>query len=90
MFNMLVPAVQQRIDEQEMARSGHTVPEHKDCIQWVMEQSSRLRPWAAEKTAPWKAERIVHELMALWFGAVHSMGMVSFRPWRKCDDTNNI
>jgi hypothetical protein len=39
------------------------VPEHKDCIQWVMESSPRSKPWTAD--------RIVHELMALWFGAVH-------------------
>jgi hypothetical protein len=49
-------------------------------MQWIMEQSSRLRPWTAEVTAPWTAKRIVHELMALWFGAVHSMGMVGQTP----------
>ncbi|KAI9644960.1 hypothetical protein NHQ30_006995 [Ciborinia camelliae] len=35
----------------------------KDCIQWVMETSPKQHPWSAE--------RIVHELMALWFGSVH-------------------
>ncbi|KAF2873250.1 cytochrome P450 [Massariosphaeria phaeospora] len=76
-FNALLPVAQQRIDEQKLARSGHTVPEHRDVLQWVMEQSSRLRPWTADVTTPWTAERVVHELMALLFGAVHSMGMAT-------------
>jgi len=29
------------------------------------------------KTKTWSAERIVHEIMALWFGSVHAMKMVS-------------
>ncbi|KAF2819134.1 cytochrome P450 [Ophiobolus disseminans] len=74
-YDTLVPIAQQRIDEQELKRSGHAVPEHKDCMQWIMQQSSRLRPWSAEVTTPWTAGRIVHELMALWFGSVHAMGM---------------
>lgn len=102
-FNALVPVAQQRIDEQEVQRSGQVadIPEHvslpvrpwycrvcehisdnppqqRDCMQWIMEQSSRLRPWTCELTKPWTAERIVHELMALWFGAVHAMAMVNF------------
>ncbi|UKZ49177.1 hypothetical protein TrVGV298_003420 [Trichoderma virens] len=42
---------------------GQAVPDHHDCIQWVMECSPLSKPWSAE--------RIVHELMALWFGSVH-------------------
>lgn len=26
---------------------------------------------------PWNAERIVYELMAIWFGSVHAMATVS-------------
>ena len=31
----------------------------------------------APKQAPWSAERIVHELMAVWFGSVHVLSTVS-------------
>ncbi|KAF2034876.1 cytochrome P450 [Setomelanomma holmii] len=58
-FNVLEPVAQRRIDEQELASQGHTVPEH------------------CEFTGPWAAGRIVHELMALWFGAVHTMAMAT-------------
>lgn len=34
-----------------------------DCIQWVIENSPKSRPWSVT--------RVVHELMALWFGSVH-------------------
>jgi hypothetical protein len=63
----LVPVAEERLAERAQKKMGHKVPEHKDCIQWVMEQSA--------KTGIWTAERIIHELMALWFGSVHSMAM---------------
>jgi len=44
----------------------------KDCIQWVMESSPRSKPWTAE--------RIVYELIALWFGSVHITSTVSQTP----------
>jgi cytochrome P450 len=59
----LIPITEERIEERIRKAQGHPVPEHKDCIQWVMESSPRSKPWTAE--------RIVHELMALWFGSVH-------------------
>jgi len=31
----------------------------------------------APKNKPWSANRIVHELMALWFGSVHILTTVS-------------
>ncbi|TGO16642.1 hypothetical protein BPAE_0481g00020 [Botrytis paeoniae] len=67
-YNTLVPIAQQRLDEQAQAKLGHKVPEHKDCIQWVMEQTFKT-------SKPWSAERIIHEIMALWFGSVHAMKM---------------
>ena len=30
---------------------------------------------------PWNAERIVYELMAIWFGSVHAMATVSEHPF---------
>ncbi|KAJ3579133.1 hypothetical protein NPX13_g1438 [Xylaria arbuscula] len=63
MFDTLIPIAEQRLEEYARKKLGHEVPVHKDCIQWVMENSP--------KSNPWSAERIVHELMALWFGSVH-------------------
>ncbi|KAH4001641.1 hypothetical protein HBI56_065490 [Parastagonospora nodorum] len=76
-FNALEPVAQRRIDEQELARQGQIVPEHKDCIQYIMEQTMDSKPSQCEITGPWAAGRIVHELMALWFGAVHTMAMAT-------------
>lgn len=58
-----MPITEQRIEDRIRKAQGHSVTSHKDCIQWVMESSPRSKPWTAE--------RIVHELMALWFGSVH-------------------
>ncbi|KAK4220739.1 putative cytochrome P450 E-class, group IV [Podospora fimiseda] len=63
LFETLLPVAQQRVDERERAKLGQKVPQHKDCIQWTME--------SAPKATPWSAERIVYELIALWFGSVH-------------------
>lgn len=41
----------------------------KDCTQWIIE--------TAPKNKPWSANRVVHELMALWFGSVHILTTVS-------------
>jgi cytochrome P450 len=76
-FNSLEPVAQRRIDEQELASQGHIVPEHKDCIQYIMEQTMNSKPSQCEISGPWAAGRIVHELMALWFGAVHTMAMAT-------------
>ncbi|CAG8981795.1 hypothetical protein HYALB_00004738 [Hymenoscyphus albidus] len=61
--NTLVSVTEQRLEERERARRGIAIEKHKDCIQWVIETSPKEKPWSAE--------RIVHKLMALWFGSVH-------------------
>ncbi|OAL55016.1 cytochrome P450 [Pyrenochaeta sp. DS3sAY3a] len=76
-FNALEPIAQQRIDERTRASGGEIVPEHKDCIQYIMEESLHFKSSQCERTEPWAAGRIVHELMALWFGAVHTMAMAT-------------
>ncbi|RYP36696.1 hypothetical protein DL767_003258 [Monosporascus sp. MG133] len=68
-FNMLLPVVEQRLEERNMNALGHKTPKHVDCIQWIMETSPRENPWSAE--------RIIWELMALWFGSVHSLSITS-------------
>ncbi|KAH9871931.1 hypothetical protein J1614_006189 [Plenodomus biglobosus] len=78
MFDALEAMTQQRIDERRIAvDQGQTTPHHKDCIQYIMEQSLNFKASQCERTAPWSAGRIVHELMALWFGAVHTMAMAT-------------
>lgn len=46
-----------------------------DCIQWIMETSPKQNPWSAE--------RVVFEMLALWFGSVYGMSMVRafLYPW---------
>ncbi|KAF2472307.1 cytochrome P450 [Lindgomyces ingoldianus] len=65
LFNALMPVAEERCRERDRLNLGQTVPKHADCIQWIMETSPRK--------APWTAKRIVHELMAIWFGSVHAM-----------------
>ncbi|KAK4071690.1 uncharacterized protein Triagg1_5928 [Trichoderma aggressivum f. europaeum] len=62
-YDALIPIAEERLEEKARKALGQTVPEHHDCVQWVMECSPRSKPWSAD--------RIVHELMALWFGSVH-------------------
>lgn len=76
MFSTLEMVAQRRIDEQVCAQ-GHATPEHKDCIQYIMEQTMTSKPSQCEIQGPWAARRIVHELMALWFGAVETMIMAT-------------
>ncbi|KAL5121805.1 hypothetical protein ACEQ8H_000020 [Pleosporales sp. CAS-2024a] len=64
-FNRLLPIAEQRCLERDLAHLGQKVATHNDCIQWIMETSP--------KNAPWTAKRIVHELMAIWFGSVHAV-----------------
>jgi len=40
-----------------------------DCIQWLIDTSPRKNPWTAS--------RMVGEIMAVWFGSVHQLAMVS-------------
>ncbi|KAI1824544.1 cytochrome P450 [Xylaria intraflava] len=62
-YDALEPIVARRFAERERRRLGHDVPEHKDCIHWIMETSP--------KTKPWSVQRVIHELIAVWFGSVH-------------------
>ncbi|KAF3060320.1 Ent-kaurene oxidase [Daldinia childiae] len=64
-FNTLLPIAEQRCLERDLKFSGQKVPDHHDCIQWIMETSP--------KRDPWSAKRVVHELMAIWFGSVHAL-----------------
>ncbi|KAL4756766.1 cytochrome P450 [Aspergillus foveolatus] len=64
-YEALLPIAEQRCLERDFAKLGHEVPKHADCIQWIMETSPRK--------APWSGKRIVHELMAIWFGSVHAL-----------------
>ncbi|KAI1758507.1 putative cytochrome P450 [Hypoxylon sp. FL1150] len=62
-YDALETLVSRRFEEQARAKLGHDVPEHKDCVQWIMNNSP--------KTKPWTVQRVVHELVALWYGSVH-------------------
>ncbi|TGO61264.1 hypothetical protein BOTNAR_0131g00100 [Botryotinia narcissicola] len=64
-FDTLLPVAEQRLLEKQLEKMGQTVPKHHDCIQWIME--------TAPKKNPWTGQRIVHELMAIWFGSVHAL-----------------
>ncbi|KAI0096705.1 cytochrome P450 [Nemania sp. FL0031] len=62
-YNALEPVVTKRFAERERRKLGYDVPEHNDCIQWIMETSPKLKPWTVQ--------RVIHELLAVWFGSVH-------------------
>ncbi|KAI0019487.1 cytochrome P450 [Xylariomycetidae sp. FL0641] len=62
-FTFLLPLAEQRIKDKELRDLGHNIPKQTDCIQWIMETAPRQNPWSAE--------RIIYELMAIWFGSVH-------------------
>jgi hypothetical protein len=67
-FNTLLPIAEQRYSERNMKQLGQSVPHHADCIQWIMETSPRQNPWSPQ--------RVVYELMAIWFGSVHAISTV--------------
>ncbi|CAG8960196.1 hypothetical protein HYFRA_00010675 [Hymenoscyphus fraxineus] len=64
-YEHLVVITEQRLLEQSQANAGKSIPKHHDCIQYILE--------TAPKKQPWSARRIVHELMAIWFGSVHAL-----------------
>ncbi|KAI1132438.1 cytochrome P450 [Nemania abortiva] len=64
-YSTLLPIAEQRCQERDLAILGRKVPEHADCIQWIMETAPRQKPWTPT--------RVVHELMAIWFGSVHAL-----------------
>ncbi|KAI1273034.1 cytochrome P450 [Xylaria sp. FL0933] len=65
LYNTLVPIAMERCNDRDRARLGQHVTKHADCIQWIMETAPRQKPWSPE--------RIVHELIAIWFGSVHAL-----------------
>ncbi|KAI1334212.1 cytochrome P450 [Xylariaceae sp. FL0016] len=64
-FSTLMEVAEQRCRERDAKNLGLDTPKHNDCIQWIMETSPRQKPWSAK--------RIVHEIMAIWFGSVHAL-----------------
>ncbi|OTA90309.1 hypothetical protein M434DRAFT_390630, partial [Hypoxylon sp. CO27-5] len=64
-FDTLLQIAEERCQERDLKNRGHQVPKHDDCIQWIMETSPRKNPWTAK--------RVVHEVMAIWFGSVHAL-----------------
>ncbi|RYC65201.1 hypothetical protein CHU98_g963 [Xylaria longipes] len=59
-YDALIPIAMERCEERERAKLGHPVPKH-----WIMETAPRQKPWTPK--------RIVHELIAIWFGSVHAL-----------------
>ncbi|OTA95818.1 hypothetical protein M434DRAFT_20050 [Hypoxylon sp. CO27-5] len=62
-YDALEPLVAQRFEERNHTKLGNKVPEHRDCIQWIMDNAPHAQPWTVQ--------RVVHELIALWYGSVH-------------------
>lgn len=58
-FKSLVPVTEQRIEKKD-----EPGPKKNDCIQWIIDT-------APKKGNAWSAERVIYELMAIWFGSVH-------------------
>ncbi|RYP79128.1 hypothetical protein DL771_000106 [Monosporascus sp. 5C6A] len=63
MTEALTAVVSERFRDRELRKEGYDTPEHNDCIQWIMDHSPRHKPWGVT--------RVVHELIAVWFGSVH-------------------
>ncbi|CAH0024714.1 unnamed protein product [Clonostachys rhizophaga] len=66
-FKSLMPATEQRIAEKDQRNLGQSAPQRNDCIQWIID--------TAPKQNAWSAERVIYELMAIWFGSVHILSM---------------
>ncbi|MCJ1356768.1 MAG: hypothetical protein MMC33_006764 [Icmadophila ericetorum] len=62
-FQSLTPVAEERCRERDREMLGHAVPKHSDCISWIIATAPRQKPWSAE--------RVIYELMAIWFGSVH-------------------
>ncbi|KAF2116757.1 cytochrome P450 [Lophiotrema nucula] len=56
-FKSLIPATEQRIQEQNLRNLGHPGPKRVSVHEIILN--------------PWSAERVIYELMAIWFGSVH-------------------
>ncbi|KAH8427014.1 cytochrome P450 [Aspergillus melleus] len=66
-FNVLLRVVEERCRQRELGKLGHEAENHTDCIQWMLENSPREKPCSPT--------RMVHELIAIWFGSVHGLAM---------------
>ncbi|KAF2864676.1 cytochrome P450 [Massariosphaeria phaeospora] len=62
----LAPVVQARLDTRDQQEEAKRPV---DCMQWVIDTSPRKLPWSAE--------RMMGEILALWFASVHQLAMVS-------------
>ncbi|KAI1127997.1 cytochrome P450 [Nemania abortiva] len=60
-------------DEWNRERSATTKPTYSgnkvDCIQWIIDTSPRKNPWSPQ--------RMVGEIMAVWFSTVHQLAMTA-------------
>ncbi|KAF2675971.1 putative cytochrome P450, partial [Lentithecium fluviatile CBS 122367] len=66
LMKYLIPVIQER----QVARNGKpNMARPVDCMQWVVDTSPR-------KTI-WSAERIVGEILGLWFGSVHQLAITT-------------
>ncbi|KAF1996339.1 cytochrome P450 [Amniculicola lignicola CBS 123094] len=61
-YDALMVTAEERVRERDL---GHRGKKYNDCIQWIMETSPKANPWSAQ--------RVVFELIAIWFGSVHAM-----------------
>ncbi|CAG8958655.1 hypothetical protein HYFRA_00011496 [Hymenoscyphus fraxineus] len=71
-YDTLLPVAQQRCRERDQKDLGQQVPIHlmqvqNDCIQWILDTSPRKNPWTPA--------RVVHEIIAIWFGSVHGISI---------------
>ncbi|KAI9037576.1 putative cytochrome P450 [Aspergillus affinis] len=66
-YNVLLRVVEERCRQRDMGKLGHEIENHADCIQWMLENSPHEKSYSPT--------RIVHELIAIWFGSVHGLAM---------------
>ncbi|RYP59192.1 hypothetical protein DL769_008649 [Monosporascus sp. CRB-8-3] len=64
-YETLLAIAEERCQERDQRALGQKTPKHADCIQWIMDTSPQKKPWTAK--------RVVHEVMAIWFGSVHAL-----------------
>ncbi|KAF1852230.1 cytochrome P450 [Cucurbitaria berberidis CBS 394.84] len=61
-YKALMVVAEERVQARDLGIKTKTC---NDCIQWIMDTSPKQNPWSAQ--------RVVFELMAIWFGSVHAM-----------------
>jgi len=92
-MSTLIPVVEERLKARGGA-SDYTKPvsdnqrqrthadtSQMDCMQWVIDTSPRKITWTTE--------RMIGEILALWFGSVHSLAIVRtpLARYRPCANT---